>query len=164
MMRPCTHLDLDTIDSIINEAAQAYKGFIPADCFHEPYMSRAELLDEISRGVKFYGHEDAGELVGVMGTQRVLDATLIRHAYVRRAHQGKGIGTALLTALTTQVEGPLFVGTWAAAEWAIRLYERHGFQMVGTEEQNRLLDRYWNVSPRQKGTSVVLAYPLSGKV
>lgn len=157
MIRRCTAEDLATIDSIINEAAEKYRGVIPADCWHEPYMSRAELEREISAGVNFSGWEEGGALIGVMGVQRVKDATLIRHAYVRTAHQGKGIGGKLLKMLTTQVDGKLLIGTWADATWAIRFYQSHAFRLVPPEEKNRLLNTYWQISPRQRDTSVVLA-------
>jgi hypothetical protein len=51
---------------------------------------------------------------------------------------------------------PVLIGTWAAATWAIRFYERHGFRVVEAEEKNRLLKRYWNIPERQIETSVVL--------
>lgn len=156
MIRRCTAADLATIDSIINEAAEKYRGVIPVDCWHEPYMSRAELEREIAAGVKFSGWEEGGELIGVMGVQRMNDATLIRHAYVRTAQQGKGIGGKLLKAFSTQVEGKLLIGTWADASWAIQFYQGHGFRLVPQEEKNRLLNTYWNISPRQRDTSVVL--------
>ena len=156
MIRSCTSADLPVIDSIINEAAAKYRGVIPADCWHEPYMSRPELEAEIAAGVRFSGWEDGGVLVGVMGVQKVMDATLIRHAYVRQAHQGRGIGGALLKALTKRVEGRLLIGTWADAAWAIRFYQGHGFQLMPAEEKNRLLGIYWNISDRQRDTSVVL--------
>jgi GNAT superfamily N-acetyltransferase len=157
MIRTCTEADVPVMDAIINEAAQAYRGVIPADCWHEPYMARSELVAEIAAGVRFSGWQEAGALVGVMGLQTVRDVTLIRHAYVRPSHQGRGIGGTLLTELGGQVVGPLLVGTWAAAEWAIRLYERHGFRLVAsTDEKDRLLDRYWAITPRQRETSVVL--------
>jgi len=158
MIRRCTDQDLAVIEAIVNEAAQAYRGAIPADCWHEPYMSRSELMTEIAAGVDFWGWEESGGLIGVMGIQSVHDATLIRHAYVRSAQQHRGIGGALLKALASQATGPLLVGTWAAAEWAIRFYERHGFRLVSAEEKDRLLKAYWNISARQQETSVVLAY------
>jgi GNAT superfamily N-acetyltransferase len=156
MIRRCTAADVAAIDAIINEAAEKYRGVIPEDCWHEPYMSRAELEREIAAGVNFSGWEEGGELIGVMGVQRVKDATLIRHAYVRTAHQGKGIGGKLLQAFTSQVDGKLLIGTWADASWAIRFYQGHGFRLVPQEEKNRLLNTYWNISPRQRDTSVVL--------
>ena len=119
-------------------------------------MTRAGLEAEIAAGVEFWGCEDGGVLIGVMGMQRVRDATLIRHAYVKPSHQGRGVGGALLAHFVAQASGPLLIGTWAAADWAIRFYERHGFRLVGSGEKDRLLDTYWNISPRQRETSVVL--------
>lgn len=156
MIRRCTAADLATIDSIINEAAEKYRGVIPADCWHEPYMSRAELEREIAAGVNFSGWEEGSELIGVMGVQRVKDATLIRHAYVRTSQQGKGIGSKLLKAFSAQVDGTLLIGTWADASWAVRFYQGHGFRLVPPEEKDRLLNTYWTISPRQRDTSVVL--------
>ena len=158
MIRPCTNADFQTIEAVINEAAQAYRGVIPADCWHEPYMTGSALKAEIDAGVNFWGWEESGALFGIMGIQHVRDATLIRHAYVQRAHQGRGIGGALLRFFADQTTGPLLVGTWAAAEWAIRFYERHGFRLVPPPEKDQLLSTYWNISPRQKETSVVLSY------
>jgi GNAT superfamily N-acetyltransferase len=157
-IRRCQETDVPEMDAIINEAAEAYRGVIPDDCWHEPYMSRAALVAEIGAGVEFWGWEEAGALLAVMGLQQVRDATLIRHAYVRRAHQGRGLGAALLSSLAAQATGPLLVGTWAAAEWAIRFYERRGFRMVAPDEKDRLLSTYWTISPRQRETSVVLSY------
>lgn len=157
-MRRCAGSDLPVIEATINEAAHAYRGVIPADRWHEPYMTRAELAAEIAAGVEFWGWEDDGALIGVMGIQAVHDATLIRHAYVRPAHQGRGIGGALLEHLVERVTGRLMVGTWAAAEWAIRFYEHHGFRMVSEPEKDRLLDTYWSIPPRQREVSVVLVH------
>ena len=156
MIRRCTEGDLAVMASIINEAAERYRGVIPADCWHQPYMSRGDLEKEIAAGVEFSGWEEQGELLGVMGVQRVKDATLIRHAYVRRGHQGKGIGGALLKAFDQQVAGTLLIGTWADAAWAIKFYQGHGFRLVSPPEKNRLLDTYWSIPPRQRDTSVVL--------
>jgi GNAT superfamily N-acetyltransferase len=158
MIRPCSEAEVPFIEAIINEAARAYKAVIPADCWHEPYMPRVELLAEISAGVHFLGWEESGALIGVMGVQKVHDATLIRHAYVRAAHQNRGIGSVLLAALIRQSSGQLLVGTWVAAEWAIRFYQRHGFRLVPTEEKDRLLSTYWKISHRQRETSVVLVH------
>lgn len=156
MIRRCTDDDVPAIDAIINEAARAYRGVIPADCWHEPYMKRTDLVADIGAGVEFWGWDDAGLLLGVMGLQVVRDVTLIRHAYVRPSHQSQGVGGALLTRLAAETAAPLLVGTWAAAQWAIRFYERHGFRLVGSEEKDRLLGAYWNISLRQRQTSVVL--------
>jgi GNAT superfamily N-acetyltransferase len=158
MIRSCTQADLAALEAIINDGAQAYRGVIPADCWHEPYMTRSDLIAEIAAGVNFWGWDESGALVGVMGLQKVGDATLIRHAYVSPAHQGRGVGSALLTALVTQATRPLLVGTWAAAEWAIRFYERHGFRLLPTDEKARLLSSYWSISLRQQENSVVLLH------
>ena len=158
MIRACGNGDFQVIEAVINEAAQAYRGVIPADCWHEPYMTGSALETEIDAGVNFWGWDESSTLVGIMGIQHVRDVTLIRHAYVRTAHQSRGIGGALLTFFADQTTGPLLVGTWAAAEWAIRFYERHGFQLVSPEEKDRLLSSYWNIPSRQKETSVVLMY------
>jgi N-acetylglutamate synthase-like GNAT family acetyltransferase len=156
MIRNCTDVDIAAIGAIINEAAEAYRGVIPTDCWHEPYMSQSDLMAEIAAGVAFWGWEDAGTLVGVMGLQKVRDVTLIRHAYVRPAYQGRGIGGALLATLAGQISRPLLVGTWAAAEWAIRFYAQHGFRQVSVLEKERLLLTYWSVPLRQQESSVVL--------
>jgi len=157
MIRRCGSEEFEAIYTIINEAAAAYKGVIPEDRWHEPYMSRAELQSELEAGVRFWGHEEEGELVGVMGIQDVQDVTLIRHAYVRPDRQQRGIGGRLLKALRQQTERPLLIGTWAAAGWAIRFYEKHGFRQVSQEEKKRLLATYWSIPERQIETSVVLA-------
>lgn len=156
MIRQCTSADIPVMDAIINEAAQKYRGAIPADCWHEPYMSRDELEREIAAGVEFSGWEENGELLGIMGVQRVKDATLIRHAYVRAAQQGKGIGGKLLKAFSDRVTGQMLIGTWADAAWAIRFYQGHGFKLVPQPAKDRLLNTYWTISPRQRETSVVL--------
>lgn len=157
MIRKCTETDFESIFEIINDAAQAYKGVIPNDRWHEPYMSRQYLRHEIDAGVKFWGYEEGGQLIGVIGIQDVLDVTLIRHAYVRTAEQNKGIGGKLITYLKTLITKPALVGTWAAAAWAVRFYERHGFELVTWEEKERLLRKYWSIPERQIETSVVLA-------
>jgi GNAT superfamily N-acetyltransferase len=156
-IRDCTERDLLAIEAIINAAAQRYRGAIPAGCWHDPYMTHDDLLEALASGVRFWGIEDASGLLGVMGLQDVRDVTLIRHAYVRPEQQGRGIGGALMGHLVQRASGPLLVGTWAAATWAIRFYERHGFRLVGDAEKDRLLDAYWKISPRQRETSVVLA-------
>ncbi len=158
MIRDCTKADFSAIETIINEAAQAYRGVIPDDCWHEPYMSGSQLQAEIDEGVNFSGWDDAEALRGVMGLQRVRDVTLIRHAYVRRADQGRGIGSRLLTELTGRSAERLLVGTWADAVWAIRLYQKHGFKLVSRQEKDRLLQTYWNIPRRQQGVSVVLEH------
>ena len=157
MIRRCRADELAAIGAIVNAAAVAYRGVIPEDRWHEPYMGPAELEAEIAAGVEFWGYEDDGELIGVMGIQPVQDVTLVRHAYVSPAAQGRGVGGALLAALDVQGSGQLLVGTWAAATWAIRFYERHGF--VSVEDPATLLRRYWSIPERQIETSVVLAKP-----
>ena len=157
MIRKCVENEVDAIHEIINDAASAYKGAIPADCWHEPYMSKDYLEHELHAGVIFWGYEENGELVGVMGIQHVQDVTLIRHAYVRTAHRNKGIGGKLLTFLKTLTSKQLLVGTWQAAVWAIRFYEKQGFRLVTVEEKDRLLRKYWTITERQRETSVVLA-------
>ena len=157
MIRECLEDDFEAIYEIINDAAQAYRGIIPPDRWHDPYMPRKELLEEISSGVVFLGYEKEGELVGVMGTQDLQDVTLIRHAYVRTAHRNQGIGGELLGQIMDRATRPVLIGTWADAFWAIRFYERHGFKVVSPGEKERLLRKYWSVPDRQIVTSVVLA-------
>jgi N-acetylglutamate synthase-like GNAT family acetyltransferase len=156
MIRRCDDLDFDLIWTIINDGAQAYRGTIPEDRWTDPYMSREKLQHEIDEGVVFWGYENKGTLTGVMGLQKVKDVTLIRHAYVRTISQKLGIGAQLLSHLRTLTNGPVLIGTWADATWAIRFYERHGFQMVPSEEKERLLKQYWTIPDRQIETSVVL--------
>ena len=157
MIRRSETREFDEIRSIINDAAQAYKGVIPADCWTEPYMTQAALSEEIARGVLFWGHEEDAVLNAVMGIQDVQDVTLIRHAYVRTADRSRGIGGRLLNHLLRLTERPVLIGTWADAIWAIRFYEKHGFHVVGAKEKDRLLRQYWKVSERQAEVSVVLA-------
>ncbi len=157
MIRRCDDRDFDLIWTIVNDGAQAYRGTIPADRWTEPYMSKEKLRHEISEGVVFWGYEDTGSLIGVMGIQAVQDVTLIRHAYVRTTNQKRGIGALLLSHLRELASTPVLIGTWADAVWAIRFYERHGFQLVGPQEKDQLLKRYWTVPERQIETSVVLA-------
>ncbi len=157
MIRRCTDQDDDAILAIVNDAAEAYRGIIPADRWHEPYMPAAELREELADGVEFWGWEEDGELAGVMGIQDRGDVTLIRHAYVRTTCRRGGIGTALLRHLETLTDRPILIGTWATAAWAIRFYEKNGYRMVTPEEKSRLLRRYWRIPERQVETSVVLA-------
>jgi GNAT superfamily N-acetyltransferase len=159
LIRPLAIEEIDRALTIINQAALAYKGVIPADCWQEPYMPESELRDEIAHGVNFWGYEDEGRLLGVMGRQDLAGVTLIRHAYVDPGAQRRGVGARLLNHIMQQVPGPVLVGTWAAAWWAIRFYEKHGFRLVTQEEKDRLLVTYWTISPRQGETSVVLADP-----
>jgi N-acetylglutamate synthase-like GNAT family acetyltransferase len=157
MIRRCNEQDFEAIYEIVNDAATAYRGVIPSDCWTEPYMPREELRAEIDAGIDFWGYEEDGTLAGVMGIQHVRDVTLIRHAYVRTASQRRGIGVALLESLHARTDRPVLIGTWADAAWAIRFYEKHGFTLVSPEEKDRLLRTYWTVSDRQIETSVVLA-------
>jgi GNAT superfamily N-acetyltransferase len=157
MIRCCDNGDSELIWTTINDGAQAYKGVIPADQWAEPYMSLEEMQGEISDGVVFWGFDDGGELVGVMGIQKVQDVTLIRHAYVRSGWQKRGIGAQLLAHLRGLTHDPILIGTWADAVWAIRFYEKHGFRMVSFADKDRLLKKYWNILERQRETSVVLA-------
>ena len=157
MIRDCVAADFEDIYQIINDAAQAYKDFIPADRWHVPYMPREELREEISAGVAFLGYEEDGRLAGVMGTQDVEDVTLIRHAYVRTDRRNRGIGGQLLARIMAGATQPVLIGTWADAVWAVHFYERRGFEVVSTQEKARLLRRYWTVPDRQVETSVVLA-------
>jgi N-acetylglutamate synthase-like GNAT family acetyltransferase len=156
-IRRCTDADFDAIVEIINDGAQAYRGVIPEDCWKEPYMPEQELRHAIANGVVFWGCEEKGELVGVMGIQDVADVTLIRHAYVRTAQRGRGIGSALLYHLRGLAGKPILIGTWKAATWAISFYQKHGFRLVAEDEKCRLLNKYWSIPQRQIETSVVLA-------
>ena len=156
MIRKSTDEDFEEIFDIINDAAAAYKGVIPPDRWHEPYMTREELQAQIEDGVSFSCYVDGDEIVGVMGVQDKGDVALIRHAYVRTKRRGGGIGTLLLGELREGSTKPILIGTWKAARWAISFYEKHGFRLVGEEEKNRLLKRYWAVPDRQVETSVVL--------
>ncbi len=157
MIRPCSRADAHHINRVINDAAEAYRGVIPSDRWHEPYMPLSKLLQEMERGVRFQGFYQDGTLVGVMGIEDVKDVSLIRHAYVGTAHQRQGVGAALMDHLISSTQRPLLVGTWVAATWAIRFYQGHGFTLVTPEEKDRLLDTYWSIPGRQRDTSVVLA-------
>ena len=159
MIRLCRDHERDAIFAIVNAAAERYRGVIPADRWHEPYMSAAELDKEMAAGVVFWGAEFGGRLAGVMGSQTVGDVDLIRHAYVRPEHQGEGIGRRLIEHLTARAERPMLVGTWAAAGWAVRFYRRNGFAQVTSKQKDRLLTTYWRIPERQVETSVVLACP-----
>ena len=156
VIRRCEETDIETIFTIINDAARAYRGVIPADRWHEPYMPLEELRDEIESGVVFWGWEEDGRLTGVMGIQDVKDVTLIRHAYVRTSDRNRGIGGRLLKHLRTLTGRPIMIGTWKAAAWAVTFYKKHGFQLVTAEEKERLLRTYWSIPERQVTTSVVL--------
>jgi len=156
-IRPCTAADLPQMFSIINDAAQAYKGVIPADRWHEPYMPMDELKAQVADGITFSGYEEDGALLGVMGIQDKGDVKLIRHAYVKTTARRKGIGEKLLKHLEATTSKPVLIGTWRDAAWAIRFYEKNGFRCTSREETARLLRKYWSIPERQIETSVVLA-------
>jgi N-acetylglutamate synthase-like GNAT family acetyltransferase len=143
--------------AIINDAAHAYRGVIPADRWHEPYMPSDDLAREIAQGVEFWVAEDEKGLSGVMGIQDKGGVALVRHAYVVPATQRRGVGTALLRHVEGLVDKPILIGTWAAASWAIAFYRRNGFTLVSSGDKDRLLRTYWSIPPRQIETSVVLA-------
>ncbi len=158
-IRLCGESDLATLLAIVNDAAVAYRGVIPADRWHEPYMSEGELRSEIAAGVEFWGLETGDGVIGVMGVQPVRDVELIRHAYVRPDFQRQGVGAELIEHLRRRATRRLLVGTWAAASWAISFYERHGFELVAAPRASALLRSYWTIPQRQIDTSVVLANP-----
>jgi GNAT superfamily N-acetyltransferase len=158
-IRPCREDERGTVLEIINAAAEAYRGVIPDDCWHEPYMSPRELDAEIAAGVHFWVYQVDGAPLGVMGVQPSSDVDLIRHAYVRPGNQRRGIGGALLRHLQDMTERRVLVGTWAAAGWAIDFYRRHGFELVAAQRKTELLRIYWDIPERQIETSVVLASP-----
>jgi N-acetylglutamate synthase-like GNAT family acetyltransferase len=160
MIAPGNESDFDNIFAIINDAAIAYKGIIPEDRWHEPYMPASELRDQIADGVQFWCYWDDDEMIGVMGIQDKGEVTLIRHAYVKTTARNKGIGGKLLNHLINLATKPILIGTWADATWAIDFYKKHGFSLVTHEEKERLLRKYWNIPLRQIETSVVLADPL----
>ena len=158
-VRPCREDEREAILSLVNAAARAYRGVIPADRWHEPYMTMREVDGEIAAGVEFWAYESERGLVGVMGIQDVREVTLIRHAYVAPASQRSGVGSALLDRLLRSTRRRTLVGTWAAAEWAVRFYRRHGFELVSPARKTALLEAYWDIPQRQIETSVVLANP-----
>ena len=158
-IRRCRDDERAAILAIVNAAAEAYRGVIPADRWHEPYMPLPELERELAAGVAFWGYEAEGALVGIMGIQPVRDVDLIRHAYVSPGSQRHGVGGALLEHLASSATRRMLVGTWAAADWAIRFYRRRGFELVSPECKTALLQSYWNIPERQIETSVVLANP-----
>jgi N-acetylglutamate synthase-like GNAT family acetyltransferase len=156
MIRACDDNDLLDIYNIVNDAAHAYRGAIPADCWKEPYMPSDELRHEVAAGVRFWGYELNGRLVAVMGMQDKEQVTLIRHAYVRTEYRNQGIGGQLLAELRRQIDRPILVGTWAAARWAVAFYEKHGFHLVPATAKSKLLRKYWSITKRQIDESVVL--------
>ena len=150
MICKLTTADYEATLNVVNNAAVAYKGKIPTDRWKEPYMPAKELKEEIQSGVQFYGWKDNDVLVAVMGIQRINDVTLIRHAYVLPGHQRKGLGEKLLKHLLGLTKtSKIYVGTWEAATWAIKFYQKFGFELVSTEEKNRLLKKYWSIPERQ---------------
>ena len=157
MILKCEQTDIQEICDIINDAASAYKGIIPDDRWHDPYMSEEELQKQIDEGVQFWCWKENGEMIGVMGIQYMEDVTLIRHAYVRSIFRNKGIGSKLLAHLNSISTTPVLIGTWADATWAIEFYQKHGFQLLSRYEINALLRKYWSIPERQVETSVVLA-------
>lgn len=159
MIRKCEPADFTDIYLIINDAASAYKGIIPADRWHEPYMSEKELQTQMDDGVEFWCYEEEGKVLGVMGIQFKGDVTLIRHAYVRSSERNKGIGGKLLAHLESIASTPVLIGTWADANWAIDFYRKHGFLLLSRSEIETLLRKYWSIPERQIETSVVLASP-----
>lgn len=159
LIRAGVDADFPAILSIVNGAAQAYRGVIPADRWHEPYMSAGELTREIADGVVFWVAEDDGRVSGVMGIQDRGEVALVRHAYVAASTQRSGVGTRLLRHVEGLVDKPILIGTWAAASWAIEFYRRNGYVLVADGDKDRLLRRYWSIPARQIETSVVLARP-----
>ncbi|MDM8559246.1 GNAT family N-acetyltransferase [Candidatus Parabeggiatoa sp. HSG14] len=157
MIRECKTSDKSLIFEIINDAATVYKGVIPTDRYHEPYMPMDELEKEIADGISFFCYEENSILIGVMGFQDKGEVSLIRHAYVRTQHQNAGIGQQLLNFLKEKTEKPILIGTWADANWAIRFYRKNGFAPVNKKEKNKLLKKYWNIPLKQIETSIVLA-------
>lgn len=145
------------IYEIINDAAQAYCGVIPEDMWHDPYMSKAALIQELQDGVVFWGMVENDNLVAVMGMQDKVDVALIRHAYTKTEQRAKGIGSRLLQFIERETDKPVLVGTWAVAAWAISFYQSNGYKLVSEQEKNQLLRDYWRISDRQIQTSVVLA-------
>ena len=156
-VRRCGPHDRAAILEIVNAAAEAYRGVIPADRWHEPYMPMAEVESEIAAGVQFWLAEEAGKLLGVMGIQDKGDVALVRHAYTATAAQRKGVGTKLLRHVEALNEKPVLIGTWADAKWAIDFYVGNGYRVVSHADKERLLRKYWSIPVRQIETSVVLA-------
>ena len=157
MIAEYTKKELSSILFVINDAAKKYKGVIPDDCWNDPYMSEQELVNEFSAGVRMYGYNQNNKLVGVMGIQKLINVTLIRHAYTLTAYQGRGVGKSLLNFLfEINQNNLLLVGTWQDATWAIRFYEKFGFVLQENNKKNQLLKKYWNISSKQIKNSVVL--------
>ena len=157
MIKEYKKKDINKILNIINDASLKYKGVIPNNCWHEPYMSEDELIDEINDGVHMFGYHDNNKLISVIGIQKVKDATLIRHAYTLTSYQGKGIGSALIEYLLKKNQkSRLLVGTWRKAEWAIQFYKKFGFIIHSKDQSTILLKKYWKIPAKQIDNSVVL--------
>ena len=157
MINEYTKSDASKILHIINDASLRYKGVIPNDCWHEPYMSKDELIDELNDGVRMYGYHNNNKLIGVIGIQEVKDVILIRHAYTLTSYQNKGAGSAMLEYLLKKNQNSrLLVGTWKNAEWAIRFYKKFGFIIHAKEQSTLLLKKYWKISSKQIKNSIVL--------
>ena len=157
LIRSIRESDLDAALAVINAAAEAYRGVIPADRWRDPYMPHDELREQIADGIRFWVAEEDAQLLGVMGIQDKGDVALVRHAYVRPMLQRRGVGSALLQHVTSLTPKPVLIGTWASASWAIEFYQRNGFAVVSSEDKNFLLRKYWSIPERQIETSVVLA-------
>jgi len=157
MIRKSVENDFTAMLAIINDAARAYRGVIPADRWHEPYMPADELSEEIASGVVFWVAEREGQLAGLMGIQDKGEVALVRHAYVAPDTQKTGVGTTLLRHVQSLTDKPILIGTWAAASWAIEFYRRNGFTVVSIAQKDHLLRKYWSIPVRQVETSVVLA-------
>jgi GNAT superfamily N-acetyltransferase len=157
MIHKIVNDDFEKVLAIINEAAVAYKGKIPEDCWKDPYMFAEELHEEFKSGVQFYGYIEKGAIIAVMGIQPVQEVTLIRHAYTISTQQRRGIGEILLKQLLSLVRtNRVLVGTWESAPWAIKFYQKHSFELLSRKETNSLLRKYWNIPERQVEASVVL--------
>ena len=157
MISEYTKSDISKILHVINDASLRYKGVIPDNCWHEPYMSEKKLVDEFGDGVRMFGYHNNNKLIGVIGIQKIKDVILIRHAYTLTPYQGKGVGSALLEYLLKKNQNSrLLVGTWLSATWAIQFYEKFGFILHGEEQSTLLLKKYWNISSKQIKNSVVL--------
>ena len=157
MITKLTKSNIKKILYIINDAALKYKGIIPYNCWKEPYMSEEELLSEFSKDVKMFGFKMNNNLVGVMGIQKLVDVTLIRHAYILTEHQRVGIGKTLLQyLLRNHKDTCLLVGTWCDATWAIQFYKKFGFILHTKYQSALLLKKYWKISSKQIKNSIVL--------
>jgi len=157
MITECTKKNISNILYVINDASLKYKGIIPNDCWHEPYMTKQKLISEFANGVRMFGYNKDSNLVGVMGIQELKDVTLIRHAYILTQYQGLGIGKALLQHLfKIKTSSCLLVGTWRDATWAIQFYEKFGFVLHTKKQTAQLLKKYWSLPSKQIENSVVL--------